>query len=394
MGINEKDGNTFIRMNLKNDVRERYLNQKHIEALEEETKKKFDSGEYPEEWENYIEILETDKTTEWQGDEKWQEIWYFVQKTFELQAMDFQQDYGFLFQGYTLDQSWWEAVITLRKVAVSLLSTMLIQMPHMQVMMCLLVAMIATVLNQQYHPFQDPIMDMYETAGLVLTTALYFLGLLSMRAEEEGYSTNGMSLLAFLVIVVYLVVTAYTLRYALKQHGAPWQQKEKENQEVNKCEETFLKEEGFEDITDLEEELKWYMKKSEKLADPNVDKINIDEKKIDEKLEKLYEEESWWRRLDKFSEEELENNRYKRVKAEMILLKELMQRYYGLQYLRKESKVEEQPTPLEWLLSCLRCQKANSQETAAIQLDEVGSESPFHEDMLYLMTLVYQKHNM
>jgi hypothetical protein len=121
------------------------------------------------------------------------------------EANKFETNYGFLIAGYTTQYSWWEFVVTLRKVAMSILSTVLSQDYFTQGQLGLLVIFVALVAHTYAAPFKNNTMDVFEFISLTCSGLIFFLGTLSYGPEADNYS-DIISAGVFLVIVGWFAI--------------------------------------------------------------------------------------------------------------------------------------------------------------------------------------------
>jgi hypothetical protein len=159
-----------------------------------------------------------------------EEIQHFKEKTLgfsedqlgELkdEAMKFQTNFGFLIAGYEPQYGWWECIVSLRKVAMSILSTILAQDYFSQGQLGLLVIVIALLGHTYAAPFKDHMMDIFEFMSLSCSGLIFFLGTLSYGPESEMYA-DYISAAAMLVMIVwFLTAIGFGVYVARTMHRA------------------------------------------------------------------------------------------------------------------------------------------------------------------------------
>lgn len=121
---------------------------------------------------------------------------------------------GFLIVGYGVDTSWWEIVVTFRKVFMTLVSVLLQHDEYLQVIVGLFIMMLATIAHVHYTPFVEPEMDTYEFLSLFSSSCLFFFGALTKSFGEWSESYAKFASIASLIVVFGFLV--YTIIFAGK----------------------------------------------------------------------------------------------------------------------------------------------------------------------------------
>ena len=87
--------------------------------------------------------------------------------------------FGFLMVGYEPRTSWWEMVVTMRKVVLSLASVLFQSEPRVQTLVAMLILMFASMAHTRFGPYVADELDVYEFLSLVSTALLFFCGALT-----------------------------------------------------------------------------------------------------------------------------------------------------------------------------------------------------------------------
>ena len=142
------------------------------------------------------QAIKTTLTTDLGTDAKWNK-----------KAEEFQSNYGFLFIGYELKRYWWEGMIYLRKISLGAIAVFRGD-PYLQTNMALIVLFTSSILHTALKPFQDELMDTYETCSLYILTFLFLVGQLSTAGNEDlSRVTSGAAMCLFGAWIAVSIVT-------------------------------------------------------------------------------------------------------------------------------------------------------------------------------------------
>jgi len=129
----------------------------------------------------------------------------------------FQQNYAFLFLGYSIKCYYWEVVIIIRKVTLSLIAVAFAQDIRSQALFGLLLIFIAAVAHARKMPFIDNDMNWFEFGSIMSSFATFFLGVFTLPlGDSDGNSQIIASYLCACINFVYFLIIIIVGYYVFK----------------------------------------------------------------------------------------------------------------------------------------------------------------------------------
>lgn len=168
----------------------------------------------------------------------------------EKEAQQFQQTYQFLFMGYELDTCWWEGFVYIRKIAMGAVAVFK-NNPFLQVTLALIVLFVSTALHLWYKPYQNDLMDTYETICLLLLTLLFIMGQLTQGSDVHDWYRGPSVLAAMGLFIAWGAVSVIMFFLARKEDS-----KRLQNENQLKDPATFLQTMGYEKLEDVQADIK------------------------------------------------------------------------------------------------------------------------------------------
>lgn len=135
--------------------------------------------------------------------------------------------YGFLFQNYRDEVSYWEGIITLRKVSISAVAVFAYSLgADLQAAVAVAVLFIAFVLHVWSRPFRYEILNAFEAASLVVSIFTFHAGIVFNDANTSEGGRFAMSFLVFgmnvaLMGAFFFFILRFSWKYITLKFGAP-----------------------------------------------------------------------------------------------------------------------------------------------------------------------------
>jgi len=130
----------------------------------------------------------------------------------------FADNYGFLFLGYKSEIAYWEVVVMLRKIAISLIGVIVAVDFRLQGMSGMLVVIFAIYAQLLYTPFVQADLNLFEFLSLCSSMATFYFGIFTLDAGANGASIPASSVVALVVNSVYLfAVVVWGVKLKLSQ---------------------------------------------------------------------------------------------------------------------------------------------------------------------------------
>ncbi len=159
---------------------------------------------------NVLAITQTAKTSGLSGPQP--------ENAFSAELQRFANNYAFLFLGYKSEIAYWEVVVMLRKVAISLIGVIVAVDFRLQGMSGMLVVIFASYAQLRYSPFVQADLNLFEFLSLCSSLFIFFFGIFTLDAGANGASMPASSVVALVINTVYLfAVVAWGIKLKLSQ---------------------------------------------------------------------------------------------------------------------------------------------------------------------------------
>merc|ERR1711871_1109036 len=123
--------------------------------------------------------------------------------------------YKFLYGGYTRSHYYWEAVIMIRKVLLSIIYVLFKPLgAESQGLVAFGILHLASLYHTNARPYDDPLLNKIESRALSLMTALLFVGLFLFRVEVELVQIV-VTALMFAMLIVAVIAFIFSLSYVM-----------------------------------------------------------------------------------------------------------------------------------------------------------------------------------
>jgi len=140
------------------------------------------------------------------------------ENAFSAELQRFANNYAFLFLGYKSEIAYWEVVVMLRKVAISLIGVIVAVDFRLQGMSGMLVVIFASYAQLRYSPFVQADLNLFEFLSLCSSLFIFFFGIFTLDAGANGASMPASSVVALVINTVYLfAVVAWGIKLKLSQ---------------------------------------------------------------------------------------------------------------------------------------------------------------------------------
>jgi hypothetical protein len=126
----------------------------------------------------------------------------------------FYRNFSFLFLGYKSESYCWEVVVICRKGVITIIGVVFSFDQRAQGMLGLLCILTSIVLHSIQKPFVDGRMNSFELFSLCCSASIFYFGLFTLDAGENGNNRSGASVLTLIITIGYLFVAfVYGLKY-------------------------------------------------------------------------------------------------------------------------------------------------------------------------------------
>jgi hypothetical protein len=143
-------------------------------------------------------------------------VWFLRRHRNDLAKPKFSEKWGFLYTTYTRDHPYWEAVVMLRKMALSAFATFLTDSaPTTQAAALLFVFVVATFAEFYFAPVYEPVLARAERLSLLALTASFFGAV--FLASNPNMSAPSTGAFSFAIVGLPLLLLAWFIVTVLRE---------------------------------------------------------------------------------------------------------------------------------------------------------------------------------